>query len=127
MPLDRGERMQQEQYELEAMPANCRLPSPQVRHANPCRGSPASTLVRSRARLTDPYHRRLMTESLIVAVAIGAAVLVLVAIVALKSRHSASVVLERLDELARANERLERELRTSIEASATALRMETGA
>jgi DNA recombination protein RmuC len=67
-----------------------------------------------------------MNESLI-ALAIGAAVLVLAAFVAMKSRHSASAMLERLDELARANERLERELRTAIEASATALRMETGA
>ncbi len=68
-----------------------------------------------------------MTESLIVALAIGAAVLVLAAIVVLRSRHSAIAVLERLDELARANERLERELRTAIEASAATLRMETGA
>jgi DNA recombination protein RmuC len=52
---------------------------------------------------------------------------VVVAVFAIRSRGAASALIERLDELARANERLERELRTAVETSATALRMETGA
>ena len=68
-----------------------------------------------------------MTESIVVALAIGVGVLAIVAIFAIRSRGSATALVERLDELARANERLERELRTAVETSATALRMETGA
>jgi DNA recombination protein RmuC len=68
-----------------------------------------------------------MTESIVVALAIGVGVLVVVAVFAVRSRGAASALIERLDELARANERLERELRTAVETSATALRMETGA
>jgi len=68
-----------------------------------------------------------MTESIVVALAIGVGVLVVVAVFAIRSRGAASALIERLDELARANERLERELRTAVETSATALRMETGA
>ncbi len=68
-----------------------------------------------------------MTESIVVALAIGVGVLVVVAIFAIRSRGAATALVERLDELARANERLERELRTAVETSATALRMETGA
>jgi DNA recombination protein RmuC len=68
-----------------------------------------------------------MTESIFVALAIGVGVLVVVAVFAIRSRGAASALIERLDELARANERLERELRTAVETSATALRMETGA
>ena len=68
-----------------------------------------------------------MTESIVVALAIGVGVLAIVAIFAIQSRGLATALVERLDELARANERLERELRTAVETSATALRMETGA
>jgi DNA recombination protein RmuC len=68
-----------------------------------------------------------MTEPALLALAIGVAVLVVIAVLALRSRRSASAVIERLDELLRANERLERELRAAVETSATALRMETGA
>ena len=68
-----------------------------------------------------------MTETVLLALAIGVAVLVTVAVLALRSRSSANAIVERLDELVRANERLERELRAAVETSATALRMETGA
>jgi DNA recombination protein RmuC len=67
-----------------------------------------------------------MTELIYVALAIAAAALILVAVFALRTAKAAPL-LERLDELARANERLERELRGAVESSASALRIETGA
>jgi DNA recombination protein RmuC len=77
----------------------------------------------------DPYHRCDMTEFqlLVVALAIGVAVLVAIVVFAIRSHGSTSAVVERLGELARANERLERELRAAVESSAASLRMETGA
>jgi DNA recombination protein RmuC len=45
----------------------------------------------------------------------------------LRGRRADPQIVERLDELARGNERLERELRAAVEASARALRVETGA
>jgi DNA recombination protein RmuC len=50
-----------------------------------------------------------------------------VAWLAQRPRPAERAALERLDALARANERLERELRAALEASAAAVRMETGA
>ncbi len=64
-----------------------------------------------------------MNETVLLALAIGLAVLALV--LALRPRRDSRLD-ERLDELARGNERLERELRAAVEASASGLRMETG-
>jgi DNA recombination protein RmuC len=68
-----------------------------------------------------------MTDTVLIALAVGGALLVLVAFVVLRSRPDATALVERLDELARANERLERELRAAVEASASSLKLETGA
>ena len=68
-----------------------------------------------------------MTDTVLMALAIGAALLVLVAFFMLRSRPDPAALVERLDELARANERLERELRAAVETSASALKLETGA
>ena len=64
-----------------------------------------------------------MNETVLITLAIGIAALALV--LALRPRRD-SWLDERLDELARGNERLERELRAAVEASASGLRMETG-
>jgi DNA recombination protein RmuC len=64
----------------------------------------------------------LLLPAIIVAIA-----LLCVAWLALRPRPAERAALERLDALARANERLERELRAALEASAAAVRMETGA
>ena len=64
-----------------------------------------------------------MNETVLLTLAIGIAALALV--LALRPRRD-SWLDERLDELARGNERLERELRAAVEASASGLRMETG-
>jgi DNA recombination protein RmuC len=66
-----------------------------------------------------------MNEWMVVAVVVVAALIVLAAVLLLRGR-SGAVAAERLEELARANERLERELRTALESSASALRIETG-
>jgi DNA recombination protein RmuC len=66
-------------------------------------------------------------SDLLLAAIIVAAALLCVAWLALRPRPSERAALERLDALARANERLERELRAALEASAAAVRMETGA
>jgi DNA recombination protein RmuC len=63
-----------------------------------------------------------LLPAIIVAVALLCA-----AWLALRPRPAERAALERLDALAHANERLERELRTALEASAAAVRMETGA
>lgn len=68
-----------------------------------------------------------MTDTALIALAVGGALLVLVAFFVLRGRPDAAALVERLDELARANERLERELRAAVEASASALKLETGA
>ncbi len=67
-----------------------------------------------------------MSDLLLSAIIVAAALLC-VAWLALRPRPSERAALERLDALARANERLERELRAALEASAAAVRMETGA
>jgi DNA recombination protein RmuC len=67
-----------------------------------------------------------MSDLLLPAIIVAAALLC-VAWLALRPRPSERAALERLDALARANERLERELRAALEASAAAVRMETGA
>jgi DNA recombination protein RmuC len=69
-----------------------------------------------------------MTDWTSLALGLAAAALlivVIVAVVALRGARSAPLD-ERLDELARANERLERELRAAVESTSSALRMETG-
>ena len=68
-----------------------------------------------------------MNETLLAALVIAAAVLILAVVIALRPRRGGRDLDERLAELGRANERLERELRAAVEASATGLRMETGA
>ena len=68
-----------------------------------------------------------MTDTVLMALAIGGALLILVVFFVLRSRPDSAALVERLDELARANERLERELRAAVEASASALKLETGA
>ena len=66
-----------------------------------------------------------MNETTLLALAIGLAVLAIVLMIALRTRGDPRVA-DRLDELARGNERLERELRAAVEASASGLRLETG-
>jgi DNA recombination protein RmuC len=67
-----------------------------------------------------------MNEALLAALVIAAAVLILAVVLALRHRRGGELD-ARLEELSRASERLERELRAAVEASATGLRMETGA
>ncbi|HQR54415.1 MAG TPA: DNA recombination protein RmuC [Burkholderiaceae bacterium] len=66
-----------------------------------------------------------MNETVLLALAIGLAVLAIVLVFAMRTRADPKLS-ERLDELARGNERLERELRAAVEAAASGLRMETG-
>ena len=67
-----------------------------------------------------------MNATLWVALAVAGLALVVVIIAALRSRQSSAIALVRLDELARSNERLERELRGAVESAAASLRLETG-
>ena len=73
------------------------------------------------------YHRDPMNATLWVALAVAGFALVVVIIAALRSRQLSATALVRLDELARSNERLERELRGAVESAAAASRLETGA
>jgi len=66
-----------------------------------------------------------MNETVLIALAVGISVLALVLAFALRARGDTRLA-DRLDELARGNERLERELRAAVEASASGLRIETG-
>ncbi len=66
-----------------------------------------------------------MNEAIVISLAIAAVAVALVLV--LRARAADPQLAERLDELARGNERLERELRAAVEASASALRVETGA
>jgi DNA recombination protein RmuC len=68
-----------------------------------------------------------MNETVVIALAIAFVVLALAMVLVLLGRRADPQLVERLDELARGNERLERELRAAVEASASALRVETGA
>jgi DNA recombination protein RmuC len=68
-----------------------------------------------------------MSETLMAALVLAAALLLLASVLALRPRGGAAQLEQRLDELARANERLERELRGALESSSAAWRMETGA
>ena len=68
-----------------------------------------------------------MNATLWVALAVAGFALVIVIIAALRSRQLSATALVRLDELARSNERLERELRGAVESAAAASRLETGA
>jgi len=69
-----------------------------------------------------------MNETLLIASGVAALVLLLLVLVfAWRARSPAPALLDRLDELARANERLERELRGAVDASTSTLRMETSA
>jgi len=68
-----------------------------------------------------------MNETVVIALAIALVVLAIVLAFVLRARSVDPQLLERFDELARGNERLERELRSAVEASASALRLETGA
>ena len=68
-----------------------------------------------------------MNATLWVALAVAGLALVVVTIAALRSRQLSATALVRLDELARSNERLERELRGAVESASAALRLETGA
>jgi DNA recombination protein RmuC len=68
-----------------------------------------------------------MNELLLYVLAISSAGLLVVCVLIWRSRRGDVGLANRLDELARGNERLERELRAAVETSATALRMETGA
>jgi len=68
-----------------------------------------------------------MNAALWIALGIAAVALLIVVIVGLRARQTSAVALQRLEELARTNERLEREMRAAVESSAAALRLETGA
>jgi len=68
-----------------------------------------------------------MNEAVVISLAIAAIVVAVALVLVLRGRRADPQLLERLDELARGNERLERELRAAVEASASALRVETGA
>ncbi len=68
-----------------------------------------------------------MNETVVVALALGFVALAVVLVLALRARSADPQLTERLDELARGNERLERELRTAVETSASGLRVETSA
>ncbi len=68
-----------------------------------------------------------MNETVVIALAIAFVVLAIALVLVFRVRSADPQVLERLDELARGNERLERELRAAVDASASALRLETGA
>ena len=68
-----------------------------------------------------------MNETIVIALAIAFVVLAIALVLVLRARSTDPQLVERLDELARGNERLERELRVAVEASASALRVETGA
>jgi len=69
-----------------------------------------------------------MNETLLIAFGVLALVLLLfIVVLVLRARAPAPALLTRLDEIARANERLERELRGAVDASTSALRMETSA
>jgi DNA recombination protein RmuC len=68
-----------------------------------------------------------MNETVVIALAIALVVLAIVLAFVLRVRSVDPQLLERLDELARGNERLERELRAAVETSASASRVETGA
>ncbi len=61
-----------------------------------------------------------MSETVLAALLVAAAVVVLAIVIAMRPRQSPAVLVERLDALARANERLERELRGALEASTSA-------
>jgi len=68
-----------------------------------------------------------MNEAIVIALAIAAFAVAVALVLVLRARSADPQLVERLDELARGNERLERELRAAVEASASALRVETGA
>jgi DNA recombination protein RmuC len=68
-----------------------------------------------------------MNEATVISLAIAAFVVAVALVLVLRARSTDPQLIERLDELARGNERLERELRAAVEASASALRVETGA
>ena len=68
-----------------------------------------------------------MNELLLYALIISSVGLLVACALVWRSRRDDAELATRLHELARGNERLERELRTAVETSATALRMETGA
>jgi len=75
-----------------------------------------------------PAYHSGVNETLLIALGAAALVLLfLVLVLSWRARSPAPALLERLDEIGRANERLERELRGAVEASASTLRMETGA
>jgi len=61
-----------------------------------------------------------------VAFGLAGVALIIVIVVGLRSRQSAAIALQRLEELARTNERLEREMRAAVEAAAATSRLETG-
>ena len=82
---------------------------------------------RAGRRVLRTYHRHPMNATLWVALAVTGLALVIVIIAALRSRQLSATALVRLDELARSNERLERELRGAVESAAAASRLETGA
>jgi DNA recombination protein RmuC len=68
-----------------------------------------------------------MNEAIVIALAIAAFAVAVALVLVLRARSVDPRLVERLDELVRGNERLERELRAAVEASASALRVETGA
>ena len=68
-----------------------------------------------------------MNEAIVIALAIAAFAVAVALVLVLRARSADPQLVERLDELARGNERLERELRAAVEASASALRLESGA
>jgi DNA recombination protein RmuC len=68
-----------------------------------------------------------MNEAIVIALAIAAFAVAVALVLVLRARTVDPRLVERLDELVRGNERLERELRAAVEASASALRVETGA
>ncbi len=80
----------------------------------------------ARATWGGTYHH-CMNDPVVIALAIVLIVLAIVVAFVLRARSIDPQLLERFDELARANERLERELRAAVESSASALRVETGA
>jgi len=68
-----------------------------------------------------------MNEAIVIALAIAAFAVAVALVLVLRARSADPQLVERLDELERGNERLERELRAAVEAAASALRVETGA
>jgi len=67
-----------------------------------------------------------MNETVVIALAIAFVVLALVMVLVLRGRRADPQLVERLDGLACGNERMERELRPAVEASAWDARWETG-